>query len=116
MEQLSLLEYTPPAIIARNAALEQVETNNLDWSALALIQFKQLFIKPNLMPLVLNLTGEHIRHYLKPHVGSPSHHNAWGAFTMKLLRTGLIEKTGEYVPMEDKRSHARITPVYRILR
>lgn len=112
MEQLSLMDYKPPAITARDAALAQVEANNLEWAALALIQFKQLYLIET--DYLLRLTGEQIRHRLIPYVGKPKHSNAWGGFIMRLLRSGLIEKTGEYVSMCDKRSHARATAVYRL--
>lgn len=115
MEQLNLLSYEPSAVIARDHALEQVEANNLDWSALALIQFKQLFFANGIKNQSICFTGETIRHKIRPYVGDPHHPGAWGAFTMNLLRAGLIEKTGEYVPMQDERSHARITAVYRLV-
>lgn len=46
-------------------------------------------------------------------VRAPRHHNAWGAFTMKLIRNGNIVATGERRNMKTERSHARNTPVYR---
>jgi hypothetical protein len=45
---------------------------------------------------------------IKPH--SP---HAWGALTRTLISMRLIERTGQWVPMRDKRSHARLTPQYQ---
>lgn len=41
------------------------------------------------------------------------HPNAWGAFINSALRSGLIEPTGKYRAMRDRRSHGRETRVYR---
>lgn len=60
-----------------------------------------------------DFTGEDVRkHLLAKGYAKPHHANAWGAVMMTAVKRGLIEKTGEYRPMKDKRSHARATPVY----
>lgn len=62
------------------------------------------------------MTGEDIRTYLenigvKPRNGP----NAWGGMIASLIKMGLLSKTGEYRPMIRLKSHARSTPVYRVM-
>jgi hypothetical protein len=57
-----------------------------------------------------------VRQLVSRSVGGPHHHNAWGALVMHMVRTGRLVATGEYRPMKDVKSHARKTPVYRVLR
>jgi len=103
MMQLSIFD----ALKARDEALAQVSANADTWieSALAYI--------PTLSG---EMTGEDIRFALVALVGEPHHSNAWGALIRTAKGRGLIENTGQYVPMRAANSHARITPVYRVVR
>ena len=47
-------------------------------------------------------------------VGPPPHHNAWGALCLSLSRKEVIVKTGAYVNSKTARSHARISPVWKL--
>ena len=47
-------------------------------------------------------------------VGPPPHHNAWGALCLALSRQGLLVKTGQYVSSKTIRSHARVSPLWRL--
>ena len=47
-------------------------------------------------------------------VGPPPHHNAWGALCLALSRQGLLVKTGQYVSSKTARSHARVSPLWRL--
>lgn len=47
-------------------------------------------------------------------VGAPPHHNAWGALCLALSRQGIIVKTGQYVKSKTTRSHARVSPLWRL--
>jgi hypothetical protein len=47
-------------------------------------------------------------------VGAPPHHNAWGALCLALSRQDVIVKTGGYVNSKTARSHARVSPVWRL--
>ena len=57
-----------------------------------------------------------VRFALVALVGEPRHSNAWGALIRTAKGRNLIENTGRYVPMRAANSHARITPVYRVVR
>lgn len=91
----------------RDEALARVADNGNDWLPGALA----------LLPRVVagrEVTGEQMRDgLLAAGLPRPHHHNAWGALVMAAVRKGLIEKTGRWVPMAHRRSHARMTPTYR---
>ena len=61
------------------------------------------------------LTGEDIRMYAETRHIKPHHHNAWGATTSKLIRSGMLEETGQYRSMRGPKSNSRKTPVYRVI-
>ena len=65
--------------------------------------------------LPCNFTGEDVRlKLIDAGLEPPYHHNAWGAFTMKLVRGDFIEPTGDFRSMKTRKSHARITRIYRL--
>ena len=88
----------------RDKALVQVEKNAESYPDQAM----KVVVK-----MVGIMTGEDIRLHVERQIGSPHHHNAWGAIINKALRSGLIHKTGRYVSMKTPKSHARATPEYR---
>ncbi len=103
MRQIDM--FAEAATAARDAALERVASGSPDWitNALNLIR---------LMPYG-EYTGEDVRLWLTPQIGEPHHHNATGAFIRMAIKRNLLRKTGRYTQMRTKKSHARITPVYR---
>jgi hypothetical protein len=61
-------------------------------------------------------TGEDLRIWLEPQIGEPHHANAAGAMIRTAMRRKILTRTGEWRPMVSPKSHARMTPVYRINR
>jgi hypothetical protein len=58
-------------------------------------------------------TGEQLRlMLLDAGLPPPHHHNAWGALINKLVRSGVIQPTGDRTRMKTERSHARSTGIY----
>ena len=92
---------------ARDASMERViENAGATWREQALDIFKKL-------PTGYQMTGEDLRLLCQKQSVTPHHHNAWGAFIARLVRTDCIVPTGEYRPMQSRGSHARETKVYR---
>jgi hypothetical protein len=59
------------------------------------------------------VTGEDIRRACEARGIIPHHPNAWGGTINGLIRQGILIKTGRWVQMKDKRSHARATQLLR---
>lgn len=92
---------------ARDAAFSQIAEHNKDWRWAALVGISQLY--------PMEGTAEDIRiTLLEKGLSSPNHHNAWGELTKSAIKKGLLTRTGELRHMRTKKSHARLTPVYRI--
>jgi hypothetical protein len=92
---------------ARDAGIESVATHNEDWMENCMIAYETFSrINPE-------FTGEDVRRYCESLGLHPKHHNAWGAFINSLVRRGAMIATGNYRQMQDKRSHARRTPLYK---
>jgi hypothetical protein len=97
------------ALLARDEALETViENAGHDWKAKALTLIAT-------MQKGTLATGEDLRLAISEKVGDPHHHNAYGALIMNAVRKGFIAPTGRYVRMKTPKSHARATPLYRII-
>lgn len=92
---------------ARDEALETVASHNENWMHLCRAEAERYIAYSD------TFTGEDIRYHCSFKVGLPKHHNAWGALISYLVKRGIIEPTGDYLPMMDDRSHARRTAVYR---
>jgi hypothetical protein len=60
------------------------------------------------------VTGEDIRLAVSDTIGEPHHHNAWGAMIRYMVGRKMIWATGKYKHMKTRRSHGRMTPVYRV--
>lgn len=60
--------------------------------------------------------SEELRVWLSDRIGEPHHHNATGAMIKRAIRHGVIERTGQWRKCRTKKSHARESPVYRIVR
>lgn len=72
----------------------------------------QVFALVAAKPIGTELTGEDIRVDCEAIGIHPSHHNAWGGATMRLVKSGVLQNTGRLTAMRTKKSHARKTPVY----
>ena len=94
------------SIAARDQGLAQTLGNNESWATRALNYIR-------LIPAGTFLTGETIREQLIAAGIEPGHPNAYGALIKMARHHRLIEQTGLYVPMRQKKSHARMTPEYR---
>lgn len=93
------------AVELRDAGIQAVD--NPTWTEQAMNKF----VKTTSLPP--EFTGEDIRLALTSiGLAPPHHHNAWGAFTMNLVRSGRIKPTGQFKNMKTEKSHARITRVY----
>lgn len=90
----------------REEGIERVLADEYTWYDVAIMKLHKF-------PKGERYTGEQIRHeLLRRGLWTPHHHNAWGGFMMHAVRQEIIIKTGELVPMADKKSHARMTPIY----
>jgi hypothetical protein len=106
--QLSYSEQ--PAIIARDVAIAQVEANNHEWLALALLNTQNYL---RIVKRDQEFTGEQLRLWLEPTIGKMPSAGCMGALTLQLIGKHIIEKTGRYAPMVTEKSHGRETKVYR---
>ena len=61
------------------------------------------------------VTGEDVRRACMDRGLEPHHSNAWGAVVRTAVGRGLLMPTGQWRKMTLKTSHARQTPVYRVL-
>ena len=95
----------PASRQARDWALETVAARNAMWMASSLAKIQEL-------PQGWTGTGEDIRRKIED---APAHHNAWGALIRTAQLRCYIVKTGRWLPMKSKTSHARMTPEYRKL-
>ena len=88
-------------------AIERVMEHNADWQRKARAH---LWIWRG-----EELTGEQIRIRLMGMGITPDHPNAWGGFIAGLVKQGYLRDTGRVRHMTLPRSHARRTPVWRVL-
>lgn len=100
-EQYDLFE----GVKLRDAGIAQVAEHNDSWLDNCISAFQAF-------PLDLSFTGEDVRMHCELLKLEPRHHNAWGALINVLIKRGMMVATGEYRQMRDKRSHARMTPLY----
>jgi hypothetical protein len=96
---------------AKREALERVARNAGNWMPRCLLAIGAL-ADSRRGDLV---TGEDIRLLLTPVVGDPHHHNTWGAAILMAIERGYLLDTEKPVPMRTRRSHARKTPLYRLV-
>jgi len=102
-EQLDIIDLIA-SIKARDEGIKTVSEHNSEWVAEYLTFVTRL-------PVGWIGTAEDIR--AAATFNQPKHPNAWGAACSTAVRRGLLEKTGNYVKMKFKKSHARATPEYR---
>lgn len=101
------------AIAARDHGLDQVLEHNAAWSDQA-----EAFLEGWLAdkPAGFDFIGEDFRvEALAAGLQAPKHHNAWGGFFSRIVRTGLVRNTGQLAAMRLTRSHARRSFVYEKL-
>lgn len=91
---------------ARDAGLAQVSRGPFLAAAITAI---------GKLPSNLLVTGEDIRVRLIQAGIVPHHHNAWGAVVKRAVEHGYLVPTGQYRHMRTERSHARKTPLYRVV-
>jgi hypothetical protein len=96
----------PPGAVARDAAIERVLENAGESFSVRVLQIVSQ------IPLGTLCTGESIRRRCIQQGVLPHHHNAWGGVMAGLSRSPLLEQTGQWVQMQEVRSHARRTPEY----
>jgi hypothetical protein len=92
---------------ARDEALARVKSNGGNWRDIAI----------SALSLISGFEGTaediRIRLQLKG-LRPPHHHNAWGEMIKAALHQNMIVATGERRQMRTRKSHARVTPVYRV--
>jgi hypothetical protein len=97
------------AVSSRDEAIKTVlENAGHDWKDKALHIIAA-------MPKGMLATGEDLRLSIADKIGNPHHHNAYGALIMNAVRKGYLMQTGKYVRMRTPKSHARATPLYRVI-
>lgn len=89
----------------KKKGIDLVGTNNHDWvlSAVSIVSQHA--------PPAGEFMAEEFKKY--PGIGKPGHRNAWGALTNKLLKEGIIEKTGKYAQSTGPSNHAHEYKTYR---
>jgi hypothetical protein len=92
---------------ARDIALAQVARRAGPWRDRALAAIVAL-------PSGTEGTAENIRlRLLRGGLELPHHHNAWGEVIKTAISRHYLVPTGKRAHMQTRKSHARITPVYR---
>jgi hypothetical protein len=93
---------------ARDEALARVKNSGGDWRDVALAA---LHLIPG-----FEGTGEDIRLRLQLRgLRPPHHHNAWGEMIKAAIEQRMVVATGKQRHMRTRKSHARKTPVYRVV-
>jgi hypothetical protein len=97
---------------ARDEGIAQVDAKSAEWQARAFAAIRLLFQQTTWIG-----TGEDLRFQIYPIVGEPRrlkiHHNVWGSVIKQLVARKMIVPTGQERHMRARKSHARITKVYR---
>lgn len=91
----------------RDEALARVAINSGGWFVAAM----QIVMR---LPAGWTGTGEDLRvHHVQPVIGEPHKPEAWGSLVSQAKRQGWLACTGERRAMKVRKSHARMTDVYR---
>jgi len=93
---------------ARDAGIAQVEANAARFVEIGLSIIGAL-------PPGAEVTGEDIRRHLTEQGVVPHDAHAWGALIRHAVRRSMLHDTGRYRHMRAVRSHARRTPLYRVI-
>ncbi len=93
---------------ARDQALAQVTANSGPW-------YNRAILAIQLLPPGTTGTFEEFRLRLV-HQGfeAPHHHNAWGAVAKGCISQHILVPTGQHRHMRTRKSHARMSPIYRL--
>ena len=101
----------PPGERARDLGLAQVVDNSGDFTERALA-----FLAGHTPAHAgETLTGEGLRHLLEGAGITPHDPHGWGALVMLAIKRELLLDTERREPMRDTDSHARKTPIYRLM-
>lgn len=93
---------------ARDEAMKRVGQNAGSWRGNALVAL-------SLLEKGYTGTAEDIRiRLIMKGLEPPHHHNAWGELIRTAIKIGKLIPTGQRKQMKLAKSHARMTPVYRI--
>ena len=98
------------ARMLRDEALERVRRRAGDWYSRAFMQSMSVIAHHSGEVM----TAEELRLLVYPHVGQPHHHNVWGAVIRVLVEIEMLIEIG-MAQMTTPKSHARRTPVYRLV-
>jgi hypothetical protein len=91
--------------VYRDIGIDTVASKNQQWMWAGLKLIVQL-------PREWIGTGEDIKQLVRPIIGEPTHHNAWGALIMNARRQELLIPTGRWLHTKLKPSHARAVLEY----
>lgn len=124
---MDLFDYVPPRPSspageatprqARDAGMKTVEANQTDAWREAYRTAAQRFIDDK--RIGFEFIGEDIRLAVQPIIGDPTHHNAWGAMAGAALKRWQKDERIELVGVRrcsTTDSHARLSPLYRVVR
>lgn len=94
----------------KRAAIERVLDNSGDWC----IEAQKIVLHLCETRAGEEMLGEEISAEIIAGAGRPPHHNALGGIGNWYVTAGLVIRVG-WKPMRLPRSHARLTPVYRLV-
>jgi hypothetical protein len=93
----------------RDRGIARVSANNAQWMADC---FQEVLRMRENARAASCFIGEDLRLHLRDVVGSPAHHNAWGALIKSLKHGGVIYQNGLFRNTRTLPSHARLAPCY----
>ena len=92
----------------RDEGRDRIAANNARWMELAVYEVSKL-------PSGWTGRPEQWRPLIEAAIGKPTKHYAYGALTSRLIKAGIMRRSGVRSAMTRKRSHARMTDEYRRL-
>ena len=90
----------------RDEGRDRIAANNARWMELAMEAIAKV-------PSGWTGRSEQWRSLVEAVAGKPTKPHAYGALTSKLIKAGIIRRTGVRSAMTRKKSHARMTDEYR---
>jgi len=92
----------------KQAGMEQTRSANEEWFSRA----RTVAVQWLVLRAGKRMVGEDIRAAVLREMEPPRSPNVWGPLIRNLEQSGKLSRTGMWVPMTAKRSHARLTPQY----